>query len=127
MSDVKVSHLIGARAAPAHEAEIVKDRRRPGRILDVSPALIPLLRNPTAGLVAGDLAPIDRFQTVAAWTASAYPANIWLNLSSTERSEAIHHEMRKLDVVHVARTRSEERRVGKECLYQCRSRWSPYH
>jgi len=23
--------------------------------------------------------------------------------------------------------RSEERRVGKECLYQCRSRWSPYH
>ena len=24
-------------------------------------------------------------------------------------------------------TRSEERRVGKECLYQCRSRWSPYH
>ena len=23
--------------------------------------------------------------------------------------------------------RSEERRVGKECLKQCRSRWSPYH
>ena len=23
--------------------------------------------------------------------------------------------------------RSEERRVGTECLYQCRSRWSPYH
>ena len=23
--------------------------------------------------------------------------------------------------------RSEERRVGKECGYQCRSRWSPYH
>src|SRR5213082_3937906 len=25
------------------------------------------------------------------------------------------------------RARSEERRVGKECLTQCRSRWSPYH
>ena len=25
------------------------------------------------------------------------------------------------------RGRSEERRVGKECGYQCRSRWSPYH
>ena len=25
------------------------------------------------------------------------------------------------------RTRSEERRVGKECLRLCRSRWSPYH
>ena len=26
-----------------------------------------------------------------------------------------------------ASQRSEERRVGKECLTQCRSRWSPYH
>ena len=25
------------------------------------------------------------------------------------------------------RLRSEERRVGKECLWLCRSRWSPYH
>ena len=23
--------------------------------------------------------------------------------------------------------RSEERRVGKECSFRCRSRWSPYH
>ena len=26
-----------------------------------------------------------------------------------------------------AQVRSEERRVGKECLRLCRSRWSPYH
>src|SRR3546814_15861926 len=26
-----------------------------------------------------------------------------------------------------ARSRSEERRVGKECVSTCRSRWSPYH
>src|SRR3546814_3670606 len=26
-----------------------------------------------------------------------------------------------------ARLRSEERRVGKECVSTCRSRWSPYH
>ena len=26
-----------------------------------------------------------------------------------------------------SRERSEERRVGKECLAVCRSRWSPYH
>src|SRR3546814_3060775 len=25
------------------------------------------------------------------------------------------------------RLRSEERRVGKECVSTCRSRWSPYH
>src|SRR3546814_8499410 len=32
--------------------------------------------------------------------------------------------------MHLARLelqRSEERRVGKECVSTCRSRWSPYH
>ena len=29
--------------------------------------------------------------------------------------------------IHDTDTRSEERRVGKECLRLCRSRWSPYH
>ena len=32
-----------------------------------------------------------------------------------------------LDGENVAGIRSEERRVGKECLSVCRSRWSPYH
>src|SRR3546814_3808567 len=27
----------------------------------------------------------------------------------------------------VTQERSEERRVGKECVSTCRSRWSPYH
>src|SRR3546814_9250752 len=27
----------------------------------------------------------------------------------------------------VSTDRSEERRVGKECVSTCRSRWSPYH
>src|SRR3546814_1676530 len=31
------------------------------------------------------------------------------------------------EVVKVERPRSEERRVGKECVSTCRSRWSPYH
>src|SRR3546814_16596954 len=30
-----------------------------------------------------------------------------------------------VDYRHI--TRSEERRVGKECVSTCRSRWSPYH
>src|SRR3546814_5760645 len=29
--------------------------------------------------------------------------------------------------VGVGKERSEERRVGKECVSTCRSRWSPYH
>ena len=30
-------------------------------------------------------------------------------------------------LVYQMNDRSEERRVGKECLFRCRSRWSPYH
>ena len=38
--------------------------------------------------------------------------------------ETIHAEdLRTL----ILQDRSEERRVGKECWYRCRSRWSPYH
>ena len=31
------------------------------------------------------------------------------------------------DALQPISKRSEERRVGKECLSVCRSRWSPYH
>src|SRR3546814_9497839 len=30
-------------------------------------------------------------------------------------------------VINFPPRRSEERRVGKECVSTCRSRWSPYH
>ena len=33
----------------------------------------------------------------------------------------------RAQVDRVGRDRSEERRVGKECIEPCRSRWSPYH
>src|SRR3546814_11895315 len=45
-----------------------------------------------------------------------------------ERREAqrvLAHELTAL--VHGTDARSEERRVGKECVSTCRSRWSPYH
>src|SRR3546814_15560559 len=31
------------------------------------------------------------------------------------------------DAIDPNEMRSEERRVGKECVRTCRSRWSPYH
>src|SRR3546814_4408285 len=34
---------------------------------------------------------------------------------------------RKLFTISPDGKRSEERRVGKECVSTCRSRWSPYH
>ena len=36
-----------------------------------------------------------------------------------------HGELQDAAAQHLGR--SEERRVGKECLRLCRSRWSPYH
>ena len=32
-----------------------------------------------------------------------------------------------LQALKLLLSRSEERRVGKECASKCRSRWSPYH
>src|SRR3546814_10921531 len=48
---------------------------------------------------------------------------------------AIFEEMKKRDIKKIAYIgfsdaqgeRSEERRVGNECVSTCRSRWSPYH
>src|SRR3546814_19958053 len=36
-------------------------------------------------------------------------------------------EYRRAVALENPRGRSEERRVGKECVSTCRSRWSPYH
>src|SRR3546814_8133358 len=43
--------------------------------------------------------------------------------------EIDYHAPARLDelITIAARIRSEERRVGKECVSTCRSRWSPYH
>src|SRR3546814_15126339 len=49
--------------------------------------------------------------------------------------DTVRAAMRGQPLVHLAavprlvlhRPRSEERRVGKECVSTCRSRWSPYH
>src|SRR3546814_19588987 len=35
--------------------------------------------------------------------------------------------MVSIDLLRNSCKRSEERRVGKECVSTCRSRWSPYH
>src|SRR3546814_12450879 len=38
-----------------------------------------------------------------------------------------HGALRRSGRARARRDRSEERRVGKECVSTCRSRWSPYH
>src|SRR3546814_7019764 len=52
---------------------------------------------------------------------------------AVERAAAVEEQRRdpvRIAGVHPERhpqERSEERRVGKECVSTCRSRWSPYH
>src|SRR3546814_15601549 len=48
-----------------------------------------------------------------------------LVLGRLDENRWICSERRKLEDPRDAR--SEERRVGKECVSTCRSRWSPYH
>src|SRR3546814_16088800 len=43
------------------------------------------------------------------------------------RCIAMRLEKENAGVALGAKTRSDERRVGKECVSTCRSRWSPYH
>src|SRR3546814_6372571 len=39
----------------------------------------------------------------------------------------VHLAAERFDVEGLGISRSEERRVGTECVSTCRSRWSPYH
>src|SRR3546814_20293501 len=48
-------------------------------------------------------------------------------LAAPGDARVLHVDMDLPRPLAARRTRSEERRVGKECVSTCRSRWSPYH
>src|SRR3546814_10272250 len=48
-------------------------------------------------------------------------------LTRKKNSAASNYEFDKKKSAYFTQNRSEERRVGKECVSTCRSRWSPYH
>src|SRR3546814_13386329 len=51
-----------------------------------------------------------------------------LSLDDVEVENLVPESLRGIDrELFITRLRSEERRVGKECVRTCRSRWSPYH
>src|SRR3546814_14071039 len=54
----------------------------------------------------------------------AKPTSFGSNFTNKENR---HAQDSSGDRRHRCRPRSEERRVGKECVSTCRSRWSPYH
>src|SRR3546814_16179524 len=50
-----------------------------------------------------------------------------LGLGSARDLSLANARIEAIKLREVLVTRSEERRVGKECVSTCRSRWSPYH
>ena len=57
-----------------------------------------------------------------------YATKIHLNASYQKMIEKMMSRSEsKIKEQETYNTRSEERRVGKECRIGCRSRWSPYH
>ena len=74
----------------------------------------------------------DRFSKCLVWAETAEKSNEIMRWE-TKYGPMIHPNQ-KLKIteaptegVFMVDMRSEERRVGKECLSVCRSRWSPYH
>src|SRR3546814_6572294 len=55
------------------------------------------------------------------------PANLWERACSRRRPVSWHLVVCPIAFASKPAPRSEERRVGKECVSTCRSRWSPYH
>src|SRR3546814_5319164 len=65
---------------------------------------------------------------VNAWFGNAR----FLHIVRDGRDVALSHQTMPYGAGNIAEcarawARSEERRVGKECVSTCRSRWSPYH
>src|SRR3546814_11638185 len=51
----------------------------------------------------------------------------WVAAWIVKRTDIRVHTLFVEALIVVGGARSEERRVGKECVSTCRSRWSPYH
>src|SRR3546814_19763583 len=58
-------------------------------------------------------------------------SRLFRNRSQLENDEGAwpigHQRYQSANGIWLPLYRSEERRVGKECVSKCRSRWSPYH
>src|SRR3546814_20915826 len=69
--------------------------------------------------------------SVSIWIqfALATPVVLWSGWPFFERGWASvqTRNLNMFTLIAMGTGRSEERRVGKECVSTCRSRWSPYH
>src|SRR3546814_9960170 len=65
---------------------------------------------------------------ISDWSSDVCSSDLYFEVNSALLSRTQVYELQHLQPEEVAViVRSEERRVGKECVSTCRSRWSPYH
>ena len=67
------------------------------------------------------------FRTKDLRAGDAIPNEMELAAALGVARSVLREALSRLKMVGMIETRSEERRVGKECVSTCRSRWSPYH
>src|SRR3546814_19429854 len=91
-----------------------------------------------SGKQGGDRSPVSGFTLielmivvaiVAILAAIAYPSYI-NHITKTRRAAGAGCALEAakfMERFYTTNLRSEERRVGKECVSTCKSRWSPYH
>src|SRR3546814_13788577 len=79
----------------------------------------------TCGIAPGGLAVVEsahgRVIVRAEVTLAQRPGSVFVPMHWTDQLSAARR------IAAVVNARTEERRVGKECVSTCRSRWSPYH
>src|SRR3546814_1060883 len=78
-------------------------------------------------IFAGVTDDIDRFHFNRAVARLYEFTNAILDADDEAGQDMIWARREALEVLARLTGRSEERRVGKECVSTCRSRWSPYH
>src|SRR3546814_3737655 len=61
------------------------------------------------------------------WRNGQMPSTALVTKPSSHAARTSGLARTSLHSIPSATARSEERRVGKECVSTCRSRWSPYH
>ena len=65
--------------------------------------------------------------SVTAGGTQTFTGGVCTNNASDGTCEILNTGVKTSSGSGVTLLRSEERRVGKECIEPCRSRWSPYH
>src|SRR3546814_17538710 len=78
-------------------------------------------------LVFPEYGNLDLASLLGAQTALDAAAQVAPLAAMADDVARLHADLARRHGVHLLAGRSEERRVGKECVSTCRSRWSPYH